>query len=149
MRTVIALTLITLLHPAAARAQEDEDRQPLQDLFFTQVVYPQQRGEVQLTLGALVDRTRAEYAALVPFSIEYGLTNSWQIEAGWDGYTQFHSAPFKQLHTARFSVGTKYSLMNIGGSHVHAAFGIDAEFPRPARFRKARVRLKASSSSLS
>ena len=59
----------------------------------------------------------------------YGVTNRWQIEAGWDGYTQFHRSPFKHLRTARVSVGTKYSLMNIAHSPVHAAFGVDVEFP--------------------
>jgi hypothetical protein len=130
MRTTVRLAVIALLFPAAAWAQE-KDRQPLQDLFFTQTVYPQERGETQLTLGALVDRTSVDNAALVPFSIEYGITNRWQIEAGWDGYTQFRSSVFQQLRTARLSVGTKYSLMNVGGSHVHVALGIDAEFPRP------------------
>jgi hypothetical protein len=133
VRVTSALAVIALLYPAAARAQEP-GRQPLQELFLTETVYPQERGELQVTLGALVDRTRDDKAALVPFSLEYGITDRWQLEGGWDGHTQFHSAPFKHLHTARFSVGTKYSLMNIHDSHVHAAIGIDTEFPKPGAF---------------
>jgi hypothetical protein len=70
----------------------------------------------------------------MPLGIEYGLTNHWQIEAGWDGYTQFHRSPFKHMHTARASIGTKYSWMNIAGSPVHAAFGVDVEFPYASSF---------------
>ena len=134
VRITIAILLFAVLPPAAAWSQESDKRQPLQELFLTETVYPQERGELQITLGSLADRTRTDTAALVPFSIELGLTDRWQLQAGWDGYTHFHSAPFKQMRTARFSVGTKYSLMNIAGSSVHAAFGIDAEFPRAGAF---------------
>jgi hypothetical protein len=127
-RKWLLVTLI-LLRPGLAAAQESRT-QPLQELFLTEVVYPQEKGEVQVTFGSLVDRSRSDLSALLPFAIEYGLTNRWQIEAGWDGYSQFHSAPIKHLQTARFSIGTKYSLMNIAHSRVHAAIGMDAEFPR-------------------
>ena len=122
-----------LLFPRATFGQ-DVERQPFQELFLTEVVYPQEKGDIQLTIGSLVDRSRPDLAALVPFSIEYGLTNRWQVEAGWDGYTQFHQSPFSHLRTARLSIGTKYSFMNIAKSRVHAAVGIDAEFPRPDAF---------------
>ena len=134
MRTTIGIVLFAILFPAAAWSQESDKRQPLQELFLTETVYPQERGEFQITLGALGDRTRTDTAALIPVSIEFGLTDRWQLEAGWDGYTHFHSAPFKQMRTARFSAGTKYSMMNIAGSRVHAAFGLDAEFPRSGAF---------------
>ena len=131
MHRALLLAAIILL-PREAAAQERP--QPLQELFFTEVVYPQSRHELQLTLGSLVDRARPDRAALVPFSIEYGLTDRWQIEAGWDGYTRFRTAPFRQLRTARMSLGTKYSLMNIAHSPVHAAAGIEVEFTRPGAF---------------
>ena len=131
MRWVLCFTaLMCLLRPVAAQ----ERTQPLQELFFTEVIYPQEKGETQLTFGALIDRSEQVPAAIVPFSIEYGITNRWQIEAAWDGYSRSRSAPVKQLRTARFSVGTKYSLMNIAGSPVHAAVGIDVEFPHPNAF---------------
>ena len=128
MRPLVIVALV--LFPRITAAQEIPP-QPLQELFFTENVYPQERGEVQLTLGAVVDRTRADLAALAPFAVEYGLTNRWQIEAGWDGFTHFRTAPLKQLRTARLSLGTKYSFMRIAGSRVHAALGIDTEFPHP------------------
>ena len=101
---------------------------PVQELFFTEVVYPQDEGETQVTIGLVVDRSRPERGTLMPVSIEYGITGRWQIDAGWDGFTQFHTSPLHNLQTARFSVGTKYSLLNIGQRPVHVAIGIDAEF---------------------
>jgi len=112
--------------PRLAIAQEPP-AQPLQELFLTEVVYPQERGEVQLTVGSLVDRSAPGTTALTPVSIEYGLTNRWQVEAGWNGYRQ--SAPvLSRYRTESVSVGTKYSFMNIAHSHVHAAVGLDADF---------------------
>jgi hypothetical protein len=130
-RTLCVVALILL--PRITRGQEPTPP-PLQELFFTEVVYPQEQGETQLTLGSLVDRSRSDLSALMPFTIEYGLTDRWQIEAGWDGYTHFHSAPFRRLRTARLSLGTKYSLMNIAHSRVHAAFGAEVEFPHAGAF---------------
>jgi hypothetical protein len=127
---------VLLLLPRITAAQGEMPDQPVQELFFTEVVYPQEKGEIQLTLGALLDRTRSrsDKSALMPLSVEYGLTNHWQIQAGWDGHTQFHRSPFKHMRTARVSVGTKYSLMNIAHSHTHAAFGVDVEFPHAETF---------------
>jgi hypothetical protein len=121
-----------LLWPGATAAQEHP--QPLQELFFTEVVYPQSKHEVQLTFGSLVDRSVRGTSALAPVSIEFGLTNRWQIEAGWDGYTHAAASPLQHLQTSRISLGTKYSLMNIAGSPIHAAFGLEVEFPRASAF---------------
>jgi hypothetical protein len=47
----VCLVLLVLL-PAIASAQDQSGRtQPLQELFFTEVVYPQSKHELQLTLG--------------------------------------------------------------------------------------------------
>ena len=118
-----------LLLPRIASGQEPS-AQPVQELFFTEVVYPQDRGELQLTLGARIDRAESPSSALVPFAVEYGITDRWQVEAGWDSYSKGESSPFSDLHTARLSLGTKYSLMNIAHSRVHAAFGTEFEFPQ-------------------
>ena len=120
---LVALVLL----PRVAAAQEV--RQPLQELFLTEVVYPQEKGETQLTFSVLLDRAPAGGSALIPLSIEYGLTDRWQIGAGWDGYTDFH-----HLRNARAFLGTKYSVMNIKDSPVHAAIGVDVEFPDAGAF---------------
>jgi hypothetical protein len=113
--------------PGVAFAQEPPPPQPLQELFLTEVVYPQERGEVQVTLASLVDRSAPGAAALTPVSIEYGVTNRWQVEASWNGYRR-NASLLTRYRTESVSVGTKYSFMNIAHSHVHAAMGLDADF---------------------
>ena len=129
-RLCCVIALISLPCVAAA----EDAAQPLQDLFFTEVVYPQDKGETQFTFGTLMDRSEPGTAVLVPFSIEYGLTSRWQVEAGWDGYERLQTGVETRLRTARFSIGTKYSLMNIAGSRMHAAVGVDVEFPHASSF---------------
>jgi hypothetical protein len=128
-----ALALTVLSAPVWAQ-EAPKPAQPLQELFFTEVVYPQSRHEVQLTLGSFVDRTRADKSALAPISVEFGLTDHLQLEGAWYGYSHYHDDPLGHLVTARWSAGAKYSLMNIRQSSIHAAFGIDVEFPRPSAF---------------
>jgi hypothetical protein len=134
VRWLLLAAAVVMLPGGAAAQDAQEHAQPLQDLFFTEVVYPQQKHEVQLTLGSLVDRTRHDKSALAPFGVEYGLTNRWQIGGEWDGYSRFHDDPFANARTERFVVGTKYSWMNIGHAPVHAAAGLDVEFTRGGVF---------------
>lgn len=106
----------------------------MQELFFTDLVYPQEHGEWQLTLGARLDRATEVQSSLVPLSFEYGITNRWQIEASWEGYSGDGRAPFDHLRSARLTAGTHYSFMNIGGSHIHASVGTEFEFPDAGAF---------------
>lgn len=117
-----------LLWPAFSAAQDLRPRQPVQELFLTETVYPQEKHEVQLTFGSFIDRSADDRAALLPFGVEYGLTNRWQIEAGWDLVSA--ASPFNDFRTMRFSIGTKYAFLNRETSPLHAAVGLDIEFPR-------------------
>ena len=125
------LLVFAALLPSAALAQE-EPAQPVQELFFTETVYPQDKGEVQLTFTSHVDG-QSERAAIFPATVELGLTDHWQIEASWSGYAaSFHSP--SDVQTSGYSFGTKYSFMNIGHSQVHAAIGLDVELPNESAF---------------
>jgi hypothetical protein len=126
----LLVAALALLPQMAAGQESQPSKQPLQELFFTEVVYPQQKHEVQLTFGTLVDRMRPDKSALARAGVEYGLTDNWQVEAGWDGYSRFHKNPLRHARTERLSIGTKYSWMNIAHSPVHAAAGFEIEFTR-------------------
>lgn len=130
MRKGLWILALTFLSGPASAQEAPKPAQPLQELFFTEVVYPQSRHEVQLTFGSFVDRSRPDKSALAPVSVEFGVTNRLQVEAAWYGYSHYHRDPLAHLTTARWSVGAKYSLMNIRQSPVHAAFGMEVEFPR-------------------
>src|SRR5678815_4760688 len=114
MRVVACLALLAC-SPAMAAAQE-RDRPPVQELFLTEVVYAQDKHELQLAFASIIDRSRPDSATLMPLSIEFGLTNHWQIQADGNWATQSEPAgASRNLQTTRFSYGTKYSFMHIGG----------------------------------
>lgn len=125
-----------MLLPGVAWAQEGKTRpeQPLQELFFTEVVYPQSRHELQITVGSLVDRTRQDKSALVPIGIEFGLTDRLQVGTEWDGYSQFHTIPVSHPRTSKVTVGAKYTFLNSQAFPLQAALGMDVEFPRGDAF---------------
>jgi hypothetical protein len=114
--------------------EQGEARQPVQELFLTETVYPQDKHELQITVRTFFDRSRTSLDRLLPLAVEYGLTDRWQVEGSWEGYTRHGAVGHLPLRTARVSVGTKYSVKNVHGSPIHAALGIDAEFPHENAF---------------
>lgn len=134
-RFVVALLVALIALPLRVSAQ-DARPQPLQELFLTEVVYLQDKGELQITLSSLLDGSSADRSALMTTAIEYGLTDQWQIGASLDGHTLFHHNPIAELRSIRTSIGTKYSFMNIRKSPVHLAFGFDLEFSDSGRFEE-------------
>ena len=87
--------VLTILSGPASAQESPKPAQPVQELFFTEVVYPQSRHEVQLTLGSFVDRTSADKSALAPVSVEFGLTDRLQLEGAWYGYSHYHDDPLR------------------------------------------------------
>jgi hypothetical protein len=116
---------------ATALAQDRRPAPPLQELFGTEVVYPQGRGELQTTFGYWFEQGDAAHAAGLPVSIEYGLTDSWQIGIEWLAFSRVSVPGATGVSgIGGVAAGTKYSVMNVRGSGVHAAAGIDLTFSR-------------------
>jgi hypothetical protein len=132
----VLIGLIATPSTLIAAQQEAERRQPVQELILTEVVYPQERGELQLTAGARFDNGRASDSTTVPVGVEYGLTDAWQVGLEWGAFTRVGSPGSAVTGTGDYSVDTKYSFMNIGGSRMHAAFGIEAGFARDVERRR-------------
>jgi hypothetical protein len=113
-------------------SQEEESRtyvEIVQELFQSEVVYPQEKGEFQLTLGPSFHRERARDFGRISFLVEYGLTDSWELGVKWDVWAW--SKPRKERTTSGVGdveLETKYSFMNIGGSNFHAAIGLGGQF---------------------
>lgn len=116
---------------ATALAQDRLPAPPLQELFGTEVVYPQGRGELQTTFGYWFERGDSAHATGLPVSIEYGLTDSWQIGIEWLAFSRVSVPGATGVSgVGGVAVDTKYSVMNVRGSGVHAAVGIDLAFSR-------------------
>jgi hypothetical protein len=123
--------LASLCRPGAAAAQEG-DRAYVQlanEYFLVNSVYPQERGEVQLTTYPRIDFEDGHRAA-IPFGIELGITDLWQIELGWVPLAVNRTAgePHRS-GIGDFELETQYSLMNVGGSTTHLAFGLSLTIP--------------------
>jgi hypothetical protein len=107
----------------------EEPRQPLQELIRTEVVYPQDKGELQLTFLSTADKGRNGSVLVFPVAVEFGLTDAWQVGLELGTYSRVRSGETVSSGRAGLAVGTKYSFMNINGSDVHAAVGLKMEFP--------------------
>jgi hypothetical protein len=121
--------LMTLVHIGGAAAVPPPSRlpQPLQELIRTEVVYPQEKHETQVTFVSALDRHREGHTFSLPLHLEYGLTDAWQVELEWVSYQREAVGDVPVQGTGDLGFGSKYSFMRIGGSNLHAAIGIDVE----------------------
>ena len=100
--------------------------QPLQDVFLTDLVYPQDKNEIQLSLFPMFQRFDSRNYFRFPFVMEYGLTNSWQVEFGYTGSqrTLFQNGNSMQ-EKGTIELGSQYSFMNVDNTNFHAAIGCE------------------------
>lgn len=118
VRTFVIWSLMLSLAavPAAAQAREEALEEIVQELFITETVYPQEQGEVQLTVDSNLDT-----GYLGRFTAEYGITDQLQVMASTpvvlddDGST-----------SGEWSVGALYNLLNTRA--LAASVEVEAEF---------------------
>lgn len=124
--TAVILAL-SLGHTANSLAQTSDD-EPLQEVFQTELVYPQEKGAFQLTSSFTFSKATNEFSN--DLSLEYGLTHSWQIDVEWQSFARKKPFDGQILHgSADLRLGTKYSFMNIQGSNFHGAVGFELGVP--------------------
>ncbi|MBT3182935.1 MAG: hypothetical protein HOI59_08505 [Nitrospina sp.] len=127
---LFVIALCIGLTPSTSWAEEKRTYvQPLNEVFQTEMVYPQEKGEVQLQLSPKFSEGDKRDLIQVPFAIEYGITDFWQVEAAW--YAHVNRNPAGGVTTrgvGDLEVETKYSFMNIAGSNFHAAVGLEIKF---------------------
>ncbi len=122
------------MFPNAARGQTTTNQtaeQPLQEVFQTELVYPQERGEFQVTFASLFSRKDGERTVETPVRLEYGITNRWQVEVEWNAFSRRRPEPFADAEkgTGDVAVSTKYSFLNIKDSKFHGSVQFEVEFP--------------------
>lgn len=112
--------------------QEDFEthEQPVQELFQTGLVYPQEHGELQFTYTSRFGKSQSHSILQTPLNVEYGITDNWQIELEWDAMSR-RSEEGEPATRGRgdLSIGTQFSFMNIGGSSFHTAIGLEVSLP--------------------
>jgi hypothetical protein len=113
-----------------AFAQSSNQERPLQEVFRTDLVYSQDKGEFQFTTGSSFAWNHGARFFQTPTQAEYGLTDSWQLQVEWDGWQRKSQSGLPSTNgSGDLAVGTKYAFMNIRGSQFHAAVAIDLLIP--------------------
>jgi hypothetical protein len=123
--------------PCPACADDDDDtgstnhvRRPIEELFKTDVVFPEEKGELELEVGSIYQNHVGGDTWTLPLSMEFGFNDSWQAEVEWNSWVQRYP---KNQSVARgfgdLELGTQYSFMNIGGSLFHLAPRFSIQLP--------------------
>lgn len=115
----------------AAPVKPEEVPQPIQEVFQSDLLYPQEEDEIQFTFLPAYKNGTTEDRYQMEMEFEYGFTDFWQLQIEWDG--PIHRDPFRggPEHTGvgDLSVGTQYSFMALMDGYTHAAAGINVEIP--------------------
>lgn len=131
--TAIIITLFCLLKSIDSFSQEEETvkfKQPVQEVFQTELVYPQEKNEFQITLPFTYQKSKEDKHLIIPVNLEYGISDAWQLEIGWNSYQYLYmNSDIAVQGIGDIEIGTKYSFMNINDSNFHAAIGFEIGLP--------------------
>jgi hypothetical protein len=102
----------------------------VEDLFGSDVVYLQERGEVQLEVKPARTRDRDVRTTTLEGDIEYGARDWWQIETEW-GAREWTRSPDGTVtaDVGAIALGTRLGWRCLGGSPYHLAMGVDVSLP--------------------
>ncbi len=125
----LLFVVVIAVSQSSARADGDDAggptnrvKRPIEDLFKTDVVFPEENGELEVELASIYQNHSGGDTWTIPLSLEYGLNDNWQVEAQWDALVQhFPSHRSAVRGVGDFEVGSQYSFMNLGGSLYHIA----------------------------
>jgi hypothetical protein len=121
--------IVISFSPTPVRAGDDDaagsanrEKRPIEELFKTDVIYPEEKGELQVEVASVYQNHTGGDTWTLPVSLEYGLTDRWQVEAEWDAWVQRYPPNHAAVRgVGDLEVGSQYSFMNIGGSSFHIA----------------------------
>jgi hypothetical protein len=125
--------LLTVSHALAADDDDivstNRDRRPIEELFKTDEVYPEEKGELEVGLSSVYQNHAGGADWTVPLEMEYGLTDRLQLEAEWDSLVQRFPAHRPAVRgIGDLELGAQYSFMDIAGTGLHIAprFAVEA-----------------------
>lgn len=133
--TLVASSLlpITALGAEASvpsSGEEEEEKQPIQEVFQSELVYPQERRELQITVAPQVRRGAGNDRWISELTLEYGLTDALQVEAEWSVSKVLEPAgSSSSVGTGDLEIALKYSWMNVRDTAFHSALGVGFGIP--------------------
>jgi hypothetical protein len=107
-----------------SRAMAQEGPPILEELFRSEIVYPQEAGEVQLTFAPEFGRSPGR-PVMASLSVEYGLTDAWQIGCGWQGALGGQGVPPGAAAESELEFSVKRSFIHINHSSASLALGLE------------------------
>ena len=137
LRFFLLLKLITIFlvspYPSFAKPKKNLDKtvpQPIQEMFQSNLVYPQEKDEIQFTLFPSFRKNKSAQKARTLFEVEYGVTDELQVIFEWEGllYQNLKSEPAIG-GVGNIEIGAQYSWMGLGDGNTHFSFGTLTELP--------------------
>ena len=132
---ILKITSLVLLVPLCSFAEPNKNKakivpQPIQEMFQSNLVYPQEKDEIQFTLFPSFNKNQSGQKARTLFEIEYGITDAFQVIFEWDGllYQNPRTSP-TIAGPGNIEVGAQYSWMGLGDGNTHFSFGNLIEIP--------------------
>ncbi len=132
--TVFATVVALLAVPVLAFSQEEDEEaeyfQALNEVFQTALVYPQDAGEVQLTLWpSFADGADAKLSSL-GLALEYGITDAFTVEIEWTGFSNLTpDLGASSSGIGDLELGGQLAFMQVAGPNTHAAVGLGVSLP--------------------
>lgn len=126
--------LVGLVALFAMRGPVRSEERLIEEMPVSDLVFTQQKGELQLTFGSWFPRASRWEA---PVSLEYGLTSAWEVELTAGGV----------LHGSRsegelLELGVRRSFLHLRGTGNHVALGLSAEVEREGEEERGRMSWK-------
>ncbi len=103
---------------------------PSEQAFQTETLETQDKGQVTFVWGGSFSRSDSHYASEHPVTMDYGITDHWQIrfEVGPSMRRDPETGALART-TGDWLVGTKRDFLNLGGTDIHLAAGFNFAAP--------------------
>ena len=118
------------LHAEPGKNKNEVVPQPIQEMFQSNLVYPQEKDEIQFTLFPSLRKNDNAQKMRTLFEMEYGITDAFQIIFEWDGLLYQNPKTGPTISgPGNIEVGAQYSWMGLGDGNTHFSFGNLIELP--------------------
>ena len=99
-------------------------------MFQSNLVYPQEKDEIQFTLFPSFSKNLSGQKTRTLFEVEYGITDAFQVIFEWDGLLYQNPSTGPTIAgPGNIEVGAQYSWMGLGDGNTHFSFGNLIEIP--------------------
>jgi hypothetical protein len=130
LKAVLALIVFFISpYTVAQQVNSLHYRQYLQDVFKSELVYPQEKSEFQFTLMPEFQKSNDFNSINIPFNTEFGITDSWQVGFSLNSIQKTGPHLLSANGISDLQIGSKYSFMNMGNTNFHTALGFEISIP--------------------